>query len=404
MDKAIFRAHPADGSVGLPLLTMSEAAFATNSRAMLNYTRRRGVALAPHAKTAMSVDLARRLLDAGAWGTTVADIRQAGAMLVAGLNRIILANQVGGVASARRLAALLARHPDAELTVFVDSIASLTALTKAWAERSDLPVLGLAVELGAGRAGARTLPEAEIVIEAAIAAAAANDRLRFSGVAAYEAAAIAAGMSAPAAHDAILAVLTLAGNALKLARQRVALDTPLLLSVGGSSYFDLVVDRLQPVVASDPKSTLVLRSGAIFFHDHGIYAGAMSAMARRAVDTPANSFRPALRLWAEVLSRPEPELAICGLGMRDTSFDQGFPLPLQAYRDGRPLAAQPQNWSVSKLNDQHAFVTLNAADLRVGDVIAFGISHPCTCIDHWHAIVGIDDDDRIAAHYPTAFR
>ncbi|RVD48802.1 amino acid deaminase, partial [Mesorhizobium sp. M2D.F.Ca.ET.140.01.1.1] len=81
----------------------------------------------------------------------------------------------------------------------------------------------------------------------------------------------------------------------------------------------------------------------------------------------------------EVLSRPETGLAICGMGMRDVSFDQGFPKPLTVYRGGHPLAV-PLKGEVVKLNDQHAFLSLQPDDdIAVGDVIEFGISHPCTC-------------------------
>ena len=84
---------------------------------------------------------------------------------------------------------------------------------------------------------------------------------------------------------------------------------------------------------------LVLRSGAIFFHDHGVYRRALDAMDQRAgfefggERHSAADFQPALRLWGEVLSRPEPDLAICGFGMRDVSYDQDLPTPLAAYRD-----------------------------------------------------------------------
>ncbi|TIO91714.1 MAG: amino acid deaminase, partial [Mesorhizobium sp.] len=97
-------------------------------------------------------------------------------------------------------------------------------------------------------------------------------------------------------------------------------------------------------VEQDGKATLVLRSGAIFFHDHGVYDRSLGAVDSRsgfelggATASARNSFRPVLRVWAEVLSRPEPDLVICGMGMRDVSFDQGFPKPLRVYRSGEPL-------------------------------------------------------------------
>src|SRR5689334_8933747 len=96
--------HPAEGVMALPVLTLDEAAFASNRDAMLAHVNAAGVAIAPHAKTPMAPALARSLVEAGAWGTTVADIRQASVMLRAGLDRLILANEVGGLGGARRLA------------------------------------------------------------------------------------------------------------------------------------------------------------------------------------------------------------------------------------------------------------------------------------------------------------
>ncbi|NKF34777.1 amino acid deaminase, partial [Pseudomonas sp. BGM005] len=52
----------------------------------------------------------------------------------------------------------------------------------------------------------------------------------------------------------------------------------------------------------------------------------------------AAGFRPALRVWAEVLSRPEPGLAIAGMGMRDVAMDQDLPRPLALYRNGAHFA------------------------------------------------------------------
>ena len=46
--------------------------------------------------------------------------------------------------------------------------------------------------------------------------------------------------------------------------------------------------------------------------------------------------RPALELWAQVVSRPEPELALLSAGRRDVGFDAGLPVPLRARRrDGK---------------------------------------------------------------------
>ena len=144
---------PYDGAMALPLISLDRQAFAGNVELMMAYVKSHGVEIAPHAKTPMSAALSASLLAAGAWGTTVADIRQAAVLLKAGQRRLILANEIGGPAAALRLAALLGAYPDAQMHVFVDSIGLAGALAAAWQARGDLPPLGLMVELGAGRAG-----------------------------------------------------------------------------------------------------------------------------------------------------------------------------------------------------------------------------------------------------------
>ena len=399
--------HPAEGTMSLPVLTLDEDAFAGNRALMLRYVAEQGAAIAPHAKTPMAPALAASLVAAGAWGTTVADIRQAAVMLRAGLNRLILANQVGGPGGARRLARLHEAYPRAEIYAFVDSPEAAAALDAAWAEArlAPLPVL---VEVGAGRAGARDLAAAEKVIAAVQAS---EGRLRLAGVGAYEGAAATA--DAEWTRAAIAGLAALASEAFRNVRAVVGPQAPLILTAGGSVYFDLIVQHLGPVAAADGKARLVLRSGAIFFHDHGLYQRGLAALDARQgfrlggeVASASDGFRPALRIWAEVLSRPEPGLAVCGMGMRDVSFDQDLPTPLRLHRDGKPLAtfARPEEARVMKLNDQHAFLALGAdSPVAVGDVIEFGISHPCTCLDRWRVIWGIDGQGRVRAAYPTCF-
>lgn len=410
--------RPDGGSMSLPVLTLDEAAFATNSDLMLGYARQHGVAIAPHAKTPMAPDLARRLVEAGAWGATVADLRQAAVMTEAGLGRLILANQVGGRGGARRLAALLRARPEAELYAFLDSLEAAEALDSAWAEhpgQSPLPVL---VEVGAARAGARSAAAVETILDAVEAS---QGRLVLSGVATYEGAAAVADVERT--HSIIADLLGLAADALARVRRRVGPNRPLLLTAGGSGFFDQVVAALKPAVDADGAATLVLRSGAIFFHDHGIYDRALAALDARQgfridgeIVSARQRFRPALRIWAEVLSRPEPGLAIVGMGMRDVSSDQDLPTPLRLHRDGATVAT-PASWQVTRLNDQHGFLAVDGdarvgdglvgdgqvGDVRVGDVVEFGISHPCTCLDRYRVIFGLDASGRVQAAYPTLF-
>jgi D-serine deaminase-like pyridoxal phosphate-dependent protein len=112
---------------------------------------------------------------------------------------------------------------------------------------------------------------------------------------------------------------------------------------------------------------VVIRAGCYLTHDDGLYAGV----------SPLPALRPALELWAHVLSCPEPRLAIAGFGKRDAPYDLGLPV----LRDVRGA-------TVESMADQHAFLRDPAGALRVGDVIRCGISHPCTAFDKWRLIPG----------------
>ncbi|APO77971.1 alanine racemase domain-containing protein (plasmid) [Rhizobium etli 8C-3] len=397
---------PYDGRMALPLISLDRQAFSCNVDLMMAYVRSHGAEIAPHAKTPMSTALAHALVTAGAWGTTVADIRQAAVLLKAGQRRLILANEIGGAAAARRLAAMLADYPDAELHVFVDSTTLVDALRSAWQQRADLPPLGLLVEFGAGRAGARNAVVAEAILYAILAVE--TPTFGLTGIAAYEGAAATA--DAKETMLRVDALMAMTADFLPKLRARIGDARPLMVTAGGSVYFDVVVARLATAVAADPACRLVLRSGAIFFHDHGIYERGLAGLDARGgfrigdeTFSAAAGFRPALRVWAEVLSRPEAQLAICGMGMRDVAMDQGLPQPLALYRNGAYLA-DLRGAEVFRLNDQHAFVALaDDSDVAVGDVIEYGISHPCTCLDRHAILYGLDPDHSVTAAYLTSF-
>lgn len=126
---------------------------------------------------------------------------------------------------------------------------------------------------------------------------------------------------------------------------------------------------------------------------------------REDAHNPAGTLLPALRLYASVLSTPEPGLAIVGFGKRDAPFDIDLPIPL-AVRRHADLPAGPADQllgvSVRRCNDQHAFLQ-HAGELAVGDQVVFGISHPCTAFDKWSLVPVIDDDERIIDLVTTHF-
>ncbi len=392
--------NPASGNMPLPVLTLDENQFNANIALMLDYCRQRSVDIAPHAKTPMAPGLAKKLIAAGAWGASVANIQQAAVMLGQGISKLIFANEIGGEQSGRRLGMLLAKYPDAECLVFADSPACLDSLIAA-AKVCNKPVSVL-LELGAGRCGVRDLPALKALADYAADNAAF---IAVKGIAAYEGSAEAETEDKKIAK--IKALLDLGIQSARFVKEKFALDT-VIFTAGGSSYFDLVCDAV-----NDEKAhgiVPILRSGAIFFFDNGVYQKSLANIQKRngfsacPPNTDSAAFHPVLRVWAEVLANPEPGLYICSMGKRDVSHDIDLPKPLAAYRHGAPLDGAAGGLRVIQLNDQHAFVQAAGQDagLRVGDVLEFGISHPCTCIDKWNLIYGVENNVVVNA-YKTYF-
>lgn len=112
--------------------------------------------------------------------------------------------------------------------------------------------------------------------------------------------------------------------------------------------------------------------------------------------------RAAMEVWGAVLSRPEPTRAIVGIGKRDISADSGLPRIRRArLADGKIVNV---TGPVVALNDQHAYLDIAAdSPLSPGDLVALGVTHPCTTFDKWRAIPMVDDDYRVRQIIRTYF-
>ncbi len=364
-----------DGPFTWPVMVARLSAVEANIAQMARYCATHDVDFAPHGKTTMSPRLFAAQLAAGAWGITVATTNQALAAYRFGVPRVLIANEV---LDPRPLGWLARQSRD--LLCYVDSLTGVDVLGTALRDGGKARVL---VEMGyaGGRTGCRTVAQAEQVARAA----AATPGVEVAGVAGFE------GMLPdPASVEAFLATMAPAA-----ARIAPLCPYPVLLSAGGSAYFDLVVEILGPVARAHG-GRLVLRSGAVVTHDDGTYKA--TTPFSRVPDE--GSLTAALEVWAQVLSTPESDLAIIGAGKRDVSYDIGLPVPLSVRRaDGglRSLAGS----TVERLNDQHAF--LRGATVEPGELVRLGISHPCTAFDKWRVIPVVDDAYRVVDVIDTYF-
>ena len=366
-----------DGGFTWPLLVLRRSVAEANIATMAAYCRRHDLDFAPHAKTTMAPGLLAAQFAAGAWGMTVATPNQALVLRRLGVARVLIANEVLDPTAL----AWLARENAAGWEVYlqVDSLAGVAAAAAVPEGR-----LRVFVELGyaGGRTGVRTLDALEAVARAAHGA----ERLDLAGVTAYE-----GQLSDEPAVDAFLDMLVAGVERLVAAG---VLPAKTLVSAGGSSWFDRVVARLAGL---GPGVRVILRSGASVTHDDGYYRE-HTPFRRVPAEGPLAA---ALEIWAQVLSTPEPGLAIAGMGKRDAPFDEGLPVVSSARRDGRGV--EVSGVAVAKLNDHHAYLSMPDGALVPGDLVRFGISHPCTAFDKWREIPVVDDADRVVDVLHTYF-
>src|SRR5262245_2964694 len=75
-----------------PVLTLDRSALTHNTTTMFDWLAGTGLLIAPHGKTTMAPQLWSELLDAGAWGLTLATPWQVQVARTFGVRRIMLAN------------------------------------------------------------------------------------------------------------------------------------------------------------------------------------------------------------------------------------------------------------------------------------------------------------------------
>ncbi|MET1019472.1 MAG: alanine racemase [Microterricola sp.] len=396
--------HPSlfGGSCVWPVMVLREDALAHNIRALADFAARHGLLFAPHGKTTMSPQLWRRQIEAGAWGITVATSAQLLIARRAGVNRVLLANEVLDVTALDWIAAELAADPAFEFACFVDSAAGVRAIAAAGlahglqnGPRGGFPVL-LDVGFPGGRTGVRDRAEARELA----ALVAVTPGIRLLGVSSYE-----GGLPEVEAVQGYFAGVRAIVEELA-ATGLVPADA--IVTAGGSAYFDQVGSELTAEWARSvlPDARVILRSGAYISHDDGVYVG-KTAFNRIPSE---GGLSGALQVWAQVLSTPEPGLALVGMGKRDAPIDSGLPVPLllrRADAAGGHLSTRTaalDGARITALDDHHGYLALpEGVTVVPGDLVAFGISHPCTAFDRWSSIPVVDAGDTIIDIVRTYF-
>ncbi|MFI6564788.1 amino acid deaminase [Streptomyces sp. NPDC050534] len=379
------------GGFATPVLALSAERLEHNLALMETYATRHGLAFAPHGKTSMAPQLFRQQIERGAWGITLAVPHQVRVARRFGVERVFLANELVDAAALRWISAELDADPGFRFVCYVDSVRGVELMDAAL-QGASRP-LDVVVELGAGE-GARTGVRTEAQCAAVADAVAGTRTLRLVGVAGYEG---EVPQADPERVHAWLRRLTALAADFDKAGRFAGLDE-IVVSAGGSAWFDAVADVFAEIPELSAPVLKLLRSGAYVSHDDGHY---------REV-TPFNrvpeegALEPAFRLWAQVVSRPSPGQAFANAGKRDAAYDLDLPFAQVVHADGaeRPAAGI----TVTGLSDQHAWLrTGDGADLEVGDWVGMGLSHPCTSFDKWQLIPLVEADGTVVDYIRTFF-
>lgn len=381
--------------LSLPAAVLYEDKLVHNLQWMRKFMGEYGVQLAPHGKTTMAPKLFARQLAEGAWGITLATAQQTAAAAAHGVKRVLMANQLVGRRNMEIVADLL-RDPGFEFFTLVDSAALVDQLGAFFQARGQKLQVLLELGVEGGRTGVRDAAQQAAVLEAL---SRWPDALSLAGVEIYE------GVLQEEADIRRFLQRTVAVTRELAAAGRFG-RSPVVMSGAGSAWYDVVAEEFSRTDIGAPID-IVLRPGCYLTHDVGVYRAAQQRIL--ANNPVAQKMRegllPALQLWAYVQSIPEDRRAIIGMGKRDAAFDAGMPIPAQIYRPGAeaPMAV-PANWKVTGMMDQHAYLEIEAGDdIRVGDMIAFDISHPCLTFDKWRHIPVLDGQLRVIDIVQTFF-
>ncbi len=337
--------------IDTPALVIELDAFEYNLVAMRRAIAGSGARLRPHAKTHKSAAIARRQIAEGAVGICCQKVAEAEALAAAGIEDILVSNEVVGAGKVARLASLAAR---ARIGVCVDHPQQVDALSAAAAAAGSRIDVLVEIDVGAGRCGVPPGPPA-VALAARIAAA---RHLRFQGLQAYYGSAQHLREPAERAR-ATAAAATKASWTAALIRAE-GLDVATVAGAGTGT--------LRHEAASGVYNEL--QPGSYLFMD-GDYAAN-----RRHPDDP--EFRHSLFVLTTVMSVPAPGRAVLDAGLKAVAVDSGL-----------PKVADRSGLTVMGCSDEHARVAVDGPMPELGEKLRLIPGHCDPTVNLYDWYVGV---------------
>lgn len=327
-----------------PTLLLDRAASDRNLARMADFFRDRPAKLRPHFKNHKCVTLAQRQMLAGAVGMTCAKLGEAEVLVDNGFRDVLIANQVVGVAKVERLAQLARR---ARISVAVDHIDQVTAISRAATAAQAVVRLLIEVDIGMGRCG---LPGSEAVLELARKLH-GMPGVEFGGLQAYEGHLV---------------------NVFDREQRRIQSRAAMGLAVEARR---LLERSGIPVSCISGSSSATYDSTGILDGVDEIQAGTYATMDRQYFRlTP--EFEVALSILVRVISRPGPGKAVLDVGVKGAGAEFGVP----GIRD------YPDVVIPFFLAEEHVVVN-QTPEWPIGQPLHLIPSHACTTCNLYREIV-----------------
>ncbi|HEV2281872.1 MAG TPA: alanine racemase [bacterium] len=355
------------------------------------YAKDAGVKLRPHGKTHKCVEIARRQLEAGAVGLTLAKIGEAEVMARAGVEDVFLAYEVVGGPKLPRLLDLARKI---RIRVGVDSMDVATPLADAAASAGVRVDVMLEVDTGLGRCG--VAPGAPLL---ALARAVAGSRgLRLAGIFTYRG--YRAGRVVEPPGDPLGGrprgdAAELDGSDLETAGREegeIMVREAARLRAAGLAIDDVSVGSTPTgrPAARVPGVTEV-RPGTYVFND--------------AMQVRWGSAKPeecALAVVCRVISRPSRDVAVLDAGSKVLTAERG---PFSSRGDSHGVLRGYPDCQIDRLWEEHGRVQLteDARRLRVGDFVEVIPAHVCPTVNLARRLVCVRDG-RVEATWEVAAR
>jgi D-serine dehydratase len=387
----------------LPLAVLKKSAMDHNSAWMRDFVARSGAVIAPHGKTTMAPQLFSQQMHDGAWAITLATAHQIAVARDFGFQRIILANQLIGKQMIRYVMDEMKRDPGFDFYCIVDSEANVAQLAAATREANIGRPLQVFLEGGwqGGRTGVRDI---QTGLKVARAVKAGAPYLALRGVEGFEGLApLDRTLSEPQVRNFLDSLVQLAQAC---EQENLFAPGEVILTAGGSAFYDMVLARFTHAGLKSP-TRVITRSGCYITHDSTRYRRFFTDITDRTPDArQGGGLLSAIEVWAYVQSRPEPGKILLTAGARDIGTD---PMPIGEtwFRPSSNMTKPdpiPPGHLVTGHNDQHTHMTIPTdSPLQVGDMVSFGVGHPCLTFDKWQMLIVVDDAYNIVGAVKTFF-